>query len=82
MFADVRRRSRRRASGPATPEQVGDAVVRAIEQDKVEVAVAPLQQRVLAHFALASPGMAVRTAGGAAGQKAAASLAAGQTDKR
>ncbi len=44
--------------------------------------MAPLQQRVLAHIGLASPGMAVRTAGGAAGQKAAASLAAGQVDKR
>ncbi len=68
--------------GTGTPEQVGDATVRAIEQDKVEVAVAPLQQRVLAHIGLASPGMAVRTAGGSAGQKAAASLAAGQVDKR
>lgn len=68
--------------GTGTPEQVGDATVRAIEQDKVEVAVAPLQQRVLAHFGLASPGIAVRTASGAAGQKAAASVAAGQADKR
>ncbi len=68
--------------GTGTPEQVGDAAVRAIEQDKVEVAVAPLQQRMLAHIGLASPGMAVRTAGGSAGQKAAASLAAGQVDKR
>ena len=32
--------------GTGTPEQVGAAVVKAIERDKVEIAVAPLQQRV------------------------------------
>jgi short-subunit dehydrogenase len=56
--------------GTARPEQVGDAVVKAVERDKVELAVAPLPQRVLSHFALVSPGIAVRAQSGAAGQKA------------
>ena len=56
--------------------------MKAIEQNKVEVTVAPLQQRFLAHFALASPGIAVKIASGEAGQKAAANVAAGQKDKR
>jgi len=68
--------------GTSSPEQVADAVVRAIEKNKVEITVAPIQQRVLAHFALTSPGIAVKTASGNAGQKAAASVAKGQLDKR
>jgi short-subunit dehydrogenase len=68
--------------GTGSPQQVAAAVVRSIEQNKVEVAVAPVQQRLLAHFALASPGIAVKIASGDAGQKAAAEVAAGQTDKR
>jgi short-subunit dehydrogenase len=69
--------------GTSTPEEVARGTVRAIEADKVEVVVAPMQQRFLAHFGLVSPGIAVRTAGGAAGQKAAAEVAAGHSkDKR
>jgi short-subunit dehydrogenase len=68
--------------GTGTPKQVADAVVRAIEKNKVEVAVAPPQQRFLAHFALASPSTAVKAASGAAGQKAAAVVAKGQSEKR
>jgi short-subunit dehydrogenase len=68
--------------GTGTPGQVAAAVVKAIEQNKVEVTVAPVQQRLLAHFALTSPGIAVKIASGDAGQKAAASVAAGQKDKR
>lgn len=68
--------------GTGSPKQVADAVVRAIEKNKVEVAVAPPQQRLLAHFALATPGLSVKIASGDAGQKAAATVAKGQTDKR
>jgi short-subunit dehydrogenase len=68
--------------GTADPGQVAGAVVKAIEQNKVEITVAPVQQRLLAHFALASPAIAVKVASGDVGQKAAASVAAGQTDKR
>lgn len=68
--------------GTGSPQQVSAAVLEAIEKNRVEVTVAPLQQRLLAHFALVSPGIAVKIASGGAGQKAAASVAAGQTDKR
>jgi short-subunit dehydrogenase len=68
--------------GTGSPKQVADAVVKAIEQNKVEITVAPVQQRLLAHFALASPGISVKVASGEAGQKAAAAVAEGQTDKR
>ncbi len=68
--------------GTGTPAQVANAVVKAIEHNKVEVTVAPIQQRMLAHFALASPGISVKIASGDAGQKAAAAVADGQTDKR
>lgn len=69
--------------GTSTPEEVAKGTVRAIEADKVEVAVAPARQRFLAHFGLASPGIAVRTASGGAGQKAAAEIADGHSkDKR
>lgn len=67
--------------GTGSPRQVADAVVKAIEHNKVEITVAPIQQRLLAHFALASPGISVKVASGDAGQKAAASVAKGQTDK-
>jgi short-subunit dehydrogenase len=69
--------------GTSTPDAVARGTVRAIEADKVEVVVAPVQQRFLAHFGLLTPGIAVRTASGAAGQKAAAEVAAGHSkDKR
>jgi short-subunit dehydrogenase len=68
--------------GTGTPAQVADAVVKAIEHNKVEVTVAPIQQRLLAHFALATPGLSVKIASGEAGQKAAAAVADGQSDKR
>jgi short-subunit dehydrogenase len=68
--------------GTGSPKQVADAVVRAIERNKVEIAVAPLRQRALAHFALSNPGISVKVASGDAGQKAAASVAEGQLDKR
>jgi short-subunit dehydrogenase len=68
--------------GTATPEQVGDAVVRAIERNKVEISVAPLTQRALAHFALASPGISVRVQSGSAGQKAAEAVASGHPNSK
>ena len=69
--------------GTGTPDQVGSAVVRAIEANKVEVTVAPLRQRVLAHAGLASPTISAMAQKGSAGQKAAEEIAAGHsTDKR
>jgi short-subunit dehydrogenase len=69
--------------GTGRPDQVGAAVVRAIQRDRAELTVAPLQQRVLSHFALSNPSIAVRTQSGAAGQKAAKAVADGHPpDKR
>jgi short-subunit dehydrogenase len=69
--------------GTARPEQVGAATVKAIERNRVEVAVAPLQQRAAAHFALASPSLSARAQSGSAGQKAAEAIAKGHpADKR
>ena len=69
--------------GTTTPDRVGAATVKAIERDKVELAVAPLSQRALSHFALASPSISVRAQSGAAGQKAAKAVADGHSaDKR
>jgi short-subunit dehydrogenase len=68
--------------GTGSPQQVADAVVKAIEHNKVEIAVAPMRQRVLAHFALSTPGISVKIASGDAGQKAAAAVVEGQLDKR
>jgi short-subunit dehydrogenase len=68
--------------GTSSPQQVADAVVKAIAQNKAEIAVAPVRQRVLAHFALASPAVSVRFASGSFGKKAAESVVEGQHDKR
>jgi short-subunit dehydrogenase len=69
--------------GTGTPQQVGDAVVKAIERDKIELVVAPLPLRFMSHVALASPSVAVRAQSGSAGQKAAQALADGHpADKR
>jgi short-subunit dehydrogenase len=68
--------------GTGSPQQVANAVVKAIEQNKVEISVAPIQQRLLAHFALATPAISVKVASGDSGQKAAAAVAKGQLDKR
>ncbi len=69
--------------GTSRPEEVGAAVVRSIERNKMEVVVAPLPMRVVTHFALASPGIAVRAQSGTTGQKAAQAIAdAHSEDKR
>ncbi|OBK15966.1 SDR family NAD(P)-dependent oxidoreductase [Mycobacterium asiaticum] len=67
--------------GTGKPEQVGAAVVTAIERNRGEVTVAPLRQRVLARFAANAPEAASRLAGGMAA-KTADKIAAGQIDKR
>jgi len=68
--------------GTSSPQQVSDAVVKAITQNKAEIAVAPVRQRVLAHFALASPAISVKFASGSFGKKVAESVVEGQHDKR
>lgn len=69
--------------GTATPDQVGAAVVKAIEGNRVEVTVAPLPQRLGAHIALMSPTIGLKAQSGSTGQKAAQEIADGHSpDKR
>jgi short-subunit dehydrogenase len=68
--------------GTGTPRQVGEAVAKAIVDNRVEVAVAPLAQRFLSHFALVSPGIAARAQTGATGQKAAEAIAKGHPEHK
>ena len=68
--------------GTSSPQQVADAVVKAIAHNKAEITVAPVRQRVLAHFALTSPAISVKLASGSFGKKAAESVVNGQHDKR
>ena|SRR5215211_3836754 len=68
--------------GTSSPQDVGAAVVKAIERDKVEVAVAPLQTRALAHLGLATPRIAMRMISGGTASKAADRVAEGQSGKR
>ncbi len=67
--------------GTATPEQVAGGVLKAIESNKAEVAIAPPQQRAMAHFAHFFPSISLRAQRGG-GTKVAENLAKGQTDKR
>jgi short-subunit dehydrogenase len=68
--------------GTTTPERVGAGVVRAIEANKMEVAVAPMRQRLAAHLALATPGISARAQSGGMARRTAENVAAGQADKR
>ena len=68
--------------GTTTPEKVAAAVLKAVDSKRVEIAVAPIVQRTMAHVGLMSPHISHRVQSGSAGQNAADSLAQGQTDKR
>ena len=68
--------------GTTTPEKVAAAVLKAVDSSRVEITVAPLVQRTMAHVGLISPHIAHRVQSGPAGQKAAHSVASGQADKR
>jgi short-subunit dehydrogenase len=68
--------------GTRTPEQVAEAVLRAVERDRAEVTVAPLGLRIGADIASLAPSLSAvlqRLAGGA---KVARAVSAGQSDKR
>lgn len=67
--------------GTGTPEQVAAGVIRAVESNRAEVAVAPAQQRALAHLAHFFPAASMRFQRGG-GTKVAEKLAKGQVDKR
>jgi short-subunit dehydrogenase len=63
--------------GTTTPERVAAAVVRAIERNPVELAVAPIRQRALAHIGLAAPGLAARAQSGGVARRATDEIDAG-----
>ena len=56
MFADAHVELPR-GVGTRSPEEVAASVIRAIEQDRAEVEVAPLGLRVAASFAGVAPGL-------------------------
>jgi short-subunit dehydrogenase len=68
--------------GTGTPEQVGAAVVKAIERNKVEVAVGPIALRALSHLSLVTPSISVKAQSGSAGQKAAKEVAEGHPSEK
>lgn len=77
MFADAGAKPPAGLGGTGTPEQVGRAVVKAIERDKAELVVAPIQARIATHVAMISPSVGVRAQTGSAGQKAADAIVDG-----
>lgn len=79
MFADSRAKPPP-GLGTASPEQVGAAVVKAVEANRVEIAVAPLPARAMAHLGMVSPSIAVRAQSGSAGQRAAEAVADGHAE--
>jgi short-subunit dehydrogenase len=68
--------------GTTTPERVAAGVVRAIERNAVEVAVAPIQQRVAAHIGMAVPTLAVRAQSGGIANRATSEIDAGHRNAR
>jgi short-subunit dehydrogenase len=68
--------------GTASPDEVSDALIKAIEGEKIEITVAPLKLRAMAHASLVSPTLSYRFQSGQAGQKTADIIARGQTGKR
>lgn len=67
--------------GTSSPEEVGAGVVKAIESDRSEVAVAPAQQRALTTLGHVFPGIAARAQQGR-GESIADKLTSGQQNKR
>ncbi|MCO5316564.1 MAG: SDR family NAD(P)-dependent oxidoreductase [Solirubrobacterales bacterium] len=68
--------------GTTTPGKVAAAVRTAIGSSRLEIAVAPVRSRAMAHIGLVSPSISHRVQSGKAGQSAGDSLAAGQIAKR
>jgi short-subunit dehydrogenase len=80
MFADAGAKAPG-GLGTSSPEEVGAAVVSAIERDRAEVEVAPLRQRIAAGVAHRRPHLAARLTQGSAA-KAGDAVADGQAEKR
>ena len=81
MFADANI-TLPRGVGTRTPDQVADAVVKAIDSDRAELEVAPLSLRLGATFAGVAPQVAAKVSRRMGSEQIAANLAAGQANKR
>jgi short-subunit dehydrogenase len=68
--------------GTSTPDDVANAVLRAIEDNKGEVDVAPLGMRAGTKFAGLAPELAARVTRVTGGERISSDLAEGQTPKR
>jgi short-subunit dehydrogenase len=68
--------------GTRSPEDVAGAVIRAIEQNRAELDVAPLGLRVGASLAGLMPGLAAAVSRRMGSEQLASAIAAGQRDKR
>lgn len=68
--------------GTRSPEEVGETVVRAIERNRLEAAVAPLSLRAGAAFAGLAPGVSAAFARRAGSERIAREMAEGQRDRR
>jgi short-subunit dehydrogenase len=68
--------------GTKTPEDVADAVVKAIEHDRGEIGVAPLSFRATTLFASLAPELAAKVTRKIGGEDIAREMAEGQREKR
>jgi short-subunit dehydrogenase len=68
--------------GTSTPDAVGAGLLRAIKRNRAEVAVAPLRQRAISHFALAAPAASTKAQSGKAGQRSAEAVHQGHTKRK
>lgn len=68
--------------GSATPEDVADAVLRAIEKNRAEIDVAPVSLRLGAAFAQVAPQVSAVVSRRLGANDISAQIAAGQSDKR
>ena len=69
-------------TGTRSPQDVADAVLRAIDEDRAELDVAPAPLRIGTAFASLAPGLAARASRRMGSQRVASELARGQRDKR
>jgi short-subunit dehydrogenase len=81
MFADANVQLPK-GVGTSTPEQVADAVVRAIEKNRGEIDVAPLSMRLGTTFAGIAPELAANVSKRMGADDIARDMYAGQSDKR
>jgi short-subunit dehydrogenase len=68
--------------GTTTPKKVAEAVARAIREDRNEITVAPMRQRLLSEFGYRHPEFAARVQRRGGAERIAEKLAEGQSDKR